>query len=268
MSSIILNHKPIVLIDTSYYIFFRYFATLKWCGFQKKEFDIETIHLNEEFLSYFHKHFQNDIKKITKKWKTISSNIYLSCDCPKTSIWRHSIYSSYKSNRTSNSNFTLDCFHTLKDSITNYTKFFSESLEADDIIAILHKKIRTINSKYPIIIITNDNDYLQLSDDNTSIFNMQFKDIVERSQFDSPDKNLFFKIVLGDKSDNIPKITSIKKSEIEKITNKSKEERDNWIEKSDFKELYYKNLQLISFDYIPNDLKERFLEKVTISKND
>ena len=78
------------------------------------------------------------------------------------------------------------------------------NLEADDIIAITKKFIR---QKYPdsiIYIIANDHDYLQLLDDNTEIINFQNKNLRESKKvFPEADKNLFYKIVLGDKSDNI-----------------------------------------------------------------
>jgi len=37
------NNKNIVLIDTSYYTFYRYFATYRWFTFKKIEIDPENI---------------------------------------------------------------------------------------------------------------------------------------------------------------------------------------------------------------------------------
>ena len=50
-------------------------------------------------------------------------------------------------------------------------------------------------------------DYLQLADDNIKIINLKYKDL-QKSKNSTGDKecDLFCKIILGDKSDNIPGI--------------------------------------------------------------
>ena len=55
-------------------------------------------------------------------------------------------------------------------------------------------------------IITSDMDYLQLLNERTHIYNLKYKQLVEsKNAFESAEKNLFYKIVTGDK-DNIPGI--------------------------------------------------------------
>ena len=58
----------------------------------------------------------------------------------------------------------------------NLNLLSGDNLEGDDVIAILHEQL--VNNEK--IIITNDNDYIQLIDKKTKIVNMQFKDIVYR----------------------------------------------------------------------------------------
>ena len=84
-------------------------------------------------------------------------------------------------------------------------KIFSfPTLEADDCLAILTKNI---HEKYPnanITIITSDMDYLQLAKDNICLYDLKFRKLTERkSSFNNAKKDLFVKILTGDKSDNI-----------------------------------------------------------------
>ena len=84
-----------------------------------------------------------------------------------------------------------------------------DTLEADDCIAIT---TREVLKKYPdaeIYIVTSDMDYLQLLSDNVHIYNLKYKLLTDsKTAFHDPKKNLFCKIVMGDKSDNIPGIFS------------------------------------------------------------
>ena len=91
---IVAKTHPIILIDNSYYIFNRYFATVRWFKQRQEDFEInhEDIIQNKEFIIAFIKHFEADIKKLTKKFKTIKENIIFCIDCPRSTIWRNNIY--------------------------------------------------------------------------------------------------------------------------------------------------------------------------------
>ena len=134
-------------------------------------------------------------------------------------------------------------------------------LEADDIIAILKNHIRNLNDKTDIYIITNDHDYLQLMDENTKLFNLQFKNLLDNKKvFPEADKNLFYKIVLGDKSDNIPPILS---GCGPKTTEKYYLDRDLFetaLKKQNVYNKYILNKTLVSFSEIPNELVNGFLD--------
>jgi 5'-3' exonuclease len=69
-----------------------------------------------------------------------------------------------------------------------------------------------LNNNYPpgfykinIHILTNDNDYLQVMYNNVNIINLDNKDL-KICSLGSPEIDLFVKILLGDKSDNISKV--------------------------------------------------------------
>lgn len=159
------KNKNIILIDCSYYIFHRYFATYRWFSFQKIEVDIENIVDNEVFITAFYKHINNDIKKMCKFWKTTKENIVLCNDCVRSDIWRNDLYDKYKSTRTQKTNFNKKIFTIFAEYIKklNIKNISSDRLEGDDIVYITQKNIKN-NTNENIIIITNDNDFLQLVD--------------------------------------------------------------------------------------------------------
>ena len=136
-------------------------------------------------------------------------------------------------------------------------------LEADDCIAIATKYVL---DKYPesqVTIITSDMDYLQLSNERTNIYNLKYKKLSEsKNSFGDANKDLFCKIVLGDKSDNISGI--FKKCGI-KTAEKLYDDQDQFIKKINQEKaskLYERNKQLIDFNQIPleyvNELKSTF----------
>ena len=62
-----INEKSIVLIDKSYFIYYRVYATLRWFKFKNVEFeDKSLLHENDEFMLPLKKHILNDINKFIK----------------------------------------------------------------------------------------------------------------------------------------------------------------------------------------------------------
>lgn len=81
--------------------------------------------------------------------------------------------------------------------------FYPYVLEADDIIGWLSSEMA------PNVIISVDNDFLQLVDNNTSFYNPHKKQLITPVNFDEQvgvplDSFLYYKAILGDASDNIP----------------------------------------------------------------
>jgi len=262
-------NKPIILIDESYYIFNRFYATLCW--FKKKYddseiTDLDNLTINNEFLVAFFRHFDNDMVKICKNLKTIKSNIIFSIDCSRVNIWRNELYDSYKANRPKKLNFDSNIFVLFKEYISknHYQSCEYDKLEADDVTYILQKRILSEIDNVKIIIITNDNDYLQLYNKNTNIINMQFNDISLRIK-NTPDVELQFKIIYGDKSDNIPKIDSkITKELAFKLANMKYNELITYLMDNNYYSKYQLNKKLVDLSEIPNEFIELFNEKYNI----
>ena len=154
------KNNNIVLIDCSYYVFHRYFATMRWYKFQKNfpEIIIDKITENELFINAFYKHINNDMKKICKQWKTTINNIILCNDCLRCDIWRNDIYDKYKATRSQKPTFNKNIFSIFNEYVNKKLEMkniYSDRLEGDDIVYLTHKYLKPkITSK--IIIITND----------------------------------------------------------------------------------------------------------------
>ena len=258
------SSKPIILIDQSYYIFNRYYATYNWYKRQsEEELDYENITDNNYFILAFFRHFENDLTKLTKKFKTVKSNIVFCIDCSRCDIWRNEIYPNYKITRTKKSNFNSIIFTLFRNYINNYNYNYCEydKLEADDITYLVQKKLKIDIDTPKIVIITNDSDYLQMYDKNTIIQNMQFKDLSLRIK-NNPVIELEFKIIYGDKSDNIQKIqVGLNKENALKLAITSEKERNEYLKKHNIEDKYKLNKTLVDLSCIPENLISEFYNK-------
>lgn len=217
----------ILLIDLSYYVFYRYFATFNWYKRQTTEnVDVEHIKDNVTFMEKYAKMFEKTLLELVKKNNIdFAANVVFVKDCSRDNIWRHQYYNAYKATREEKSAlFNKDVFtytyHTLIPQLQEKIGFQiigHYCLEADDVIAIMTKHMfNTYPQNIHIKIITNDNDYIQLmnidrlsnvNEDNMLIIkNLQDKNLCDRINCSSQ-IYINIKKILGDKSDNIPSIT-------------------------------------------------------------
>ena len=260
------SNTPIIVIDNSYYVFNRYYATIRW--FKQKDetndIDHKAIIENKEFIIAFIKHFEADIKKLLRKFKTNKANIVFCIDCPRSAIWRNNIYDKYKQSRVKKDNFNSDIFDLFEDYLSKneYKTCKYDNLEADDIAYLIQNKL---NKVAKIVIITNDGDYLQMYSNNVRIFNMQFKDLSLKINY-SPSIELLLKIIMGDKSDNISKIQNgMRKDNAIKIALMNDEDRNIFLNKNNINDAFKLNKTLIDFNEIPELIVKNFYEYYNIS---
>lgn len=264
-----------ILIDTSYWIFYRYFAIVQWWKHANPDSPLgDNPSLCEEFVEKFKKTMLDTIATFKKNHKlTKQPCIIIACrDCYRCDIWRNALYGEYKGTRVKDDAHMYGEFFKmvyaddnkmLKDAGVDHV-FQFPTLEADDLIAITKEYLRAKYGIAKIWIIASDHDYLQLLDDNTSLITLQNKNLLDSKKvFPEAAKNLFFKIVLGDKSDNIlPIFKTIKCGP--KTAEKFYEDRvmfDEALKKdNDSYERYNLNKKLVAFSEIPIELKSGFLE--------
>ena len=259
-----------LLLDTSYVIFYRYYALIQWWKIAKSDQELGNPSENQEFIEKFDKTFLECINNIKKKLKINKEKVCVIAarDCPRSEIWRNKLFNSYKGHRVQDDTFMGGPFFKrvyneglLEKSGVNFILKHNE-LEADDIIAISKKFIETNKNKNDIIfIITNDQDYLQLINETTIIFNLKFKEINStKKSFKDPEKDLLCKIILGDKSDNIPPVfTKCGIKTVEKYLDDN-ELLQSDLDKYNVRQNFNFNKKIIDFNEIPPELKNSFLD--------
>ena len=197
------------------------------------------------------------------------SQFVFAMDCPRKYIWRQKFFSKYKANRDeiykkSKWKGSGIFRHTIRELLPSLAKehdmtiLSEDTLESDDIIALVHRHIRQEYPKKNIIIVTNDYDMLQLLDGKTSMINLKGVDLQTKS-FGDQRTDLLVKVLCGDPSDNIkscfPKCG--KKTALNLIRNPQKlEEKLN--SNPSYRETFKFNMNLIDLKNIPNDLCDTF----------
>lgn len=255
--------NPILFIDMSYYIFYRFYALRNWYKrSQETELDVENVMKNELFIKKYHKLFIENIKKIQKKHHLENALIIFAKDCRRYNIWRNKYYAEYKQNRddkkkTFNPEIFIYTYDQIVPQLTelNIKTLEAENAEGDDIIATLKKKFRKKYEELPIYIITNDHDYLQLFDNNTYIYNLQGLNLRTKSRGEEIDLKL--KILQGDTSDNITSIFHKKMSltRILEMINDNEKLNKYLEDNEESQKLYDRNRLLIDFDMIPENIR-------------
>ena len=274
---------PIILIDTSYTSFYRFFATLRWLSLHDPElyknkkgdnsYDWST---NEIFMEKYEKMYLKSIIDLIGKKIFNNSKVIFCMDTPKENVWRYEIMKNYKAGRcdlslknnfkpTFNETYTKIIPKIIKNN-ENISKIRLDNLEADDVIAVITKHYE---NKYPnetIYIVSGDKDFLQLGRENVIFINYKIKKPLILSR-DQAKIELKMKILNGDCSDNIEsifpkdkKILSLKKKK-ELIENEDmliKYMEDN----PDIKLKYNINRMMIDFSYIPKNLQKNIIKEL------
>lgn len=261
-----------ILVDGSYYVFFRYYAILNWFKLAKKDETLEDPIENEIFREKFKSTFVSKLKDIPKKLKINNPIMLVARDCPRETIWRMKHLPSYKANRVYDDTFLGGPFFKMAYNEDLFIKGGAKiilkypTLEADDCVAITAKNILTKFPKANITIITSDMDYLQLANSQITLYDLKFKKLTERkSSYNDAEKDLFVKIVTGDKSDNISSVfkkcgpkTACKYYDNKELFYKKLEQEEG------AKEKYELNKKIIDFNMIPQDLIDGFKNKYNI----
>ena len=259
----------IIFIDSSYFIFYRIYALQVWWKNAHRDERLENPYENEIFREKFKSTFVSKIQEIQKKYKDYT--IVIGQDCPRRNIWRMELYADYKGGRKTDS--YIGGFFGLVETEQLYfkagvTKFINHPrLEADDCIAISAKHILDNNVNASVIIITSDHDYLQLMVDEYKnklrIMNATLKSLCESKKYcGNGTKELFMKIFMGDKSDNIPPVFKrCGPKTLEKLYGEEKILHEKLKAENGYTQ-YELNRRLIDFNYIPDKYKKQLLEYI------
>ena len=261
-------NKPLILIDTSYTSFYRFFATIRWYSFAYPE-EFKVLKLdnkydwskNDIFINKYEKMYLESIIKLVKKKVFDNSNIIFCMDTPKDKLWRMEIQDNYKSGRCDLSlkhNFKTTFDYTYNFMIPkiieqnkNINKIRLDEVEADDIIACICMHLNNTDPSHEIYLVSGDEDFLQLGRDKLTFINYKKKKpfVLTKDEANQALKN---KIINGDPSDCIPCIfpkgKRVNRKELLESDIKLNEYLSN---NSDIKKQYDKNKLMIDFNNIP-----------------
>lgn len=265
-----------LLIDTSYFVFFRYFALISYMKLRKTDFNANEFTMDDAFVQQFSNLFEKCLLTLLKQHfgivrkKFENVTVIFALDCFRSSIWRLELFSEYKANRDihrPNDLFDGRIFeHVHNQLLPQLMKKYPfirvvchPRAEADDIVAITVKyfKEECVFKCEQSVIITNDHDYLQLLDIVDSMYNLQGKNLETKRLSGCAEKNMLSKVLVGDPSDNIKGIFTKQKANklLSKYDDVESIEKEI-VELASEEQLrtYYLNKALICFDNIPDDI--------------
>jgi 5'-3' exonuclease len=269
----------LILIDTSYTSFYRFFATLRWYSFNNPDeyklknnnnYDWST---DTVFIEKYEKMYLNSIIKLLGSIIFDDSEIIFCMDSPKNLLWRIDIKSDYKSDRIDLSekhnykgvfNYTYNTIiPNIIDNYENISSILIDKVEADDIIACICNYNKIHNPEKSIYIISADKDFLQLGRENIIFYNYKLKKPLILTEEEAL-LELNKKILLGDKSDGISGI--FPKGFKTKLKNELLLNNNNLIEflekNNDIKLKYLYNQSLIDFNFIPIKYQKEIIKKI------
>ena len=281
---------PIILVDTSYTSFYRFFATLRWMSLSNKE-EYEKHNSpsydwskNKIFIEKYEKMYLESIIKLVKPKVFNSSRVIFCMDSPKENVWRTKIQSDYKEGRcdlTVKNNFKPTFSYTYEKLIPeliknntshhvpgkgkvehNIKSMRIDGMEADDIIASICLYYQKINPNQIIYIVSGDDDFLQLGRNNLYFVNYKKKASFTIDTNDAK-QALLKKILIGDPSDCIPgalKGKRLKKEIKEELFLDDVKLQEYLKNNPDVMEKYKHNQLMINFNNIPTKLQEKVIK--------
>lgn len=270
-----MNYNNVILIDTSYTSFYRFFATRTWYSMAHKDDFKEIKDLknynwleNKTFIEKYEKMYLDSIKKLTSAKVFKDSLVIFARDPPQQTIWRMEEKCDYKDGRqdlTEKHNFKPVFKHTYNTLIPGWVKenenfivIKQDKIEADDVIALSCKYIQSNFKNKSIYIVSGDEDFLQLGNDDVYFAQYKKKKVFQLTKEEAA-LALVKKIIEGDCSDNIESIFKGKRVKNKKELINDPSMLQEYLDKNvNIKEKFIKNQKLIDFNYIPKKHTTKF----------
>lgn len=176
---------------------------------------------------------KSNVEELEKATGVGVDEIYFAWDYGRAE-WRKALFPDYKAGRgdkerTEEDKIWYEQFIQQVNEIHDFLPYFGvKSIrvfgwEADDLIYGIINKL-SVNKDYDLVIISTDKDYLQLIDDNVTVYHPMKKEFWNNMnfpvKFGIPHSGfLMYKCLLGDSSDSIPGINGIGDVNAKKLVN-------------------------------------------------
>lgn len=208
--------RATIVVDTSYVVFAKWYSALSWYRASiNRNPDVYGVVDSPVFQSKFLSMFDSGIQRVKAKFNIEHADVVFAKDCSRYSVWRRAHFSDYKEGRSQNGNFNSDIFKFVYSvAIPNYLRYNKggvigvDRAEADDVIGVICSHIANIKPEHDIVIISNDNDCIQLVGPATRVVNLLMQDVGCRRGHLTPREYLMSRILSGDRSDNISSVVS------------------------------------------------------------
>ena len=207
----------------------------------------------------------NSLRGHNKKFRKEYGEMVIACD--SKNVWRRQVFPNYKAGRKANReksehNWELifDILAKVKEEIKQFLPYKVielETAEADDIIAVLTRRI-----KEKILILSGDKDFIQLHNERIRQYNPVLNKFVGKDE--NPSLYIREHILRGDRSDGVPNVLSDDNVFIEgrRQTPLSKKKIEAWVNEvvptftEEQQKNYERNRQLIDLNCIPKELED------------
>lgn len=264
--------STVMMIDGSFYCFWRYFGTKAWYVNHTKKGTEDKCNVNDpEFMSFYCKHFNDRLAELVKKFEIgVNGKVFWFSDVSRQDIWRNTLKPDYKGHRfDSGDEIGPMIAYSYANLIPSNRVISVPTAEADDCCAVAVRYLNSVESPdTKIVIITADTDYIQLCGPNISIYDPKAKKMLVPEVKLSKEligisaaEYLTVKCLVGDKSDGIDKVypgcTPRKALEFVRDLDVFKKEI---LDNQERNKNYMHNRQMIDFDNIPTDVKNQIVE--------
>ena len=256
-----------IILDGSYFVFFRYHAMRQWWKRARREDEpenpLESQRYRDGFISNFSKKLTGLAKLVGHDKKTESLIGVLAEDCASGTCWRKSIWPSYKGTRKHDAiageHFKMVHENNLFTHPLIQTRLSYPGLEGDDCIALMVMEIRQKHPDARVSIVSSDGDFKQLLSNGIQMVDLKGKITGGPEQSVDAERELFCKIVAGDTSDNIPPvIPRCGRKTAESYYDHPVRWETKVRENPEVAGAYVRNRLLVDFRFIPEPLVEGF----------
>ncbi len=223
----------------------------------------DNLELGEDLIRHM---VLNSLRGHNKKFRKQYGEMVIACD--SGNVWRRTIFPNYKAGRKANRDksehdweYIFDLLSKVKNEIKQFLPYKVievESVEADDIIAVLCKRT---NEK--VLILSGDKDFIQLHNDRVKQYNPVLNKFV--GQGENPSLYIREHILKGDRSDGIPNVLSDDNVFIEGRRQRplSKKKIEAWCNEivptfnEEEQKNYDRNRKLIDLSCLPKEIEDK-----------